>query len=170
LEIKDQKLLHGKRMMIALFLVAVTSATVGAQKSSGPAAGTLIVDGGGTTKVVVDKFVELAGGPQARIVVFPTGASAIRFGEQNIILDPDWPRDRNEWRDYNAYLRKWFGVDDIQILHTRDRNEADTERFVEPLKSATGVYLAPGNSGRYAAAYLGTRTVTELRTVLDREV
>jgi hypothetical protein len=47
-----------------------------AQRSSGPAKGILILDGGGTTAIVRDRFVSLAGGAKARIVVIPTGVSA----------------------------------------------------------------------------------------------
>src|SRR6266852_4786843 len=72
------------------------------QRSSGPAKGTLIVDGGGTTDSVKDRFVSIAGGKEARIVAIPTGASSIRFGPQKIILNPDWPRNRPEWLAYEA--------------------------------------------------------------------
>jgi cyanophycinase len=154
--------------LTAVLLFAFAASSLTAQKSKGPAAGTLIVDGGGATGPVVARFVELAGGAKARIVVFPTGASAIRFGEKNTILDPDWPRDRSEWQTYEQYLKQWFGVGDVVVLHTRDRAEADKESFVKPLRDATGVYLAPGNSGRYAAAYLGTRTQQELLSLLAR--
>jgi cyanophycinase len=116
----------------------------------------------------VRRFVELAGGTQARIVVIATAPSAIRFGGDNVILNPDWPRDRKEWGQYHEYLRRWLGVDRVEVLHTRDRREADTKTFVAPLDSATGVYLIPGNSGRLADAYLGTRTLTALKALLDR--
>lgn len=152
--------------IVALLSFWITPAI--AQKSAGPANGTLIVDGGGTTEPIVRRFVELAGGPQARIVVIATAPSSIRFGADNIILDPDWPRDRNEWRQYHDYLKRWFGVDQVEIIHTRDRRTADTEAFVGPLNSASGVYLAPGNSGRLADTYLGTRTLTALKKLLDR--
>ena len=56
----------------------------------------------------------------------------------------------------------------MQVLHTRDRAIADSASFVAPLKSATGVYLVAGNAGRYADAYLGTRTQAELTAVLAR--
>lgn len=148
-------------------IVLVTLA-VWAQRSSGPAKGILIIDGGGTTNLVRDRFVALAGGPQARIVVLPTGASSIRFGDQNTIVDPDWSRSRPEWVAYEAYLKKWFGVDDVMVIHTRDRGVAESAEFVKPLTRATGVYLAPGNAGRYAAAYLDTRTQKELQALLDR--
>jgi cyanophycinase len=156
------------RLLLTLCAGLATASPAQAQKSSGPPNGTLIVDGGGATEPIVRRFVEIAGGKSARIVVIPTGPSAIRFGEQNIILNPDWPRDRKEWAQYESYLKGWFGVDQIRILHTRDRRVADADSFVVPLRWATGVYLAPGNAGRYADAYLGTRTAAELRAVLDR--
>ncbi|HEV8362656.1 MAG TPA: cyanophycinase [Gemmatimonadaceae bacterium] len=156
----------GTAACVALLLVG--AADLEAQKSSGPARGTLIVDGGGATKEVRVKFVELAGGANARVVAFPTGASSIRFGDKNTILDPDSPRDSQEWRDYAAYLKGWLGVADVTILHTRDRAVATSDEFVRPLKSATGVFLAAGNSGRYADAYLNTRTQQELAALLAR--
>jgi cyanophycinase len=139
-----------------------------AQMSAGPPNGTLIVDGGGATAPIVRRFVELAGGARARIVVIATAPSSIRFGEDNVILNPDWPRERKEWAQYIEYLKRWLGVDHVEVLHTRDRTTADTRAFVAPLDSATGVYLAPGNSGRLADAYLGTRTVVALRALLER--
>jgi cyanophycinase len=152
----------------AIALVTLWISPVAAQKSAGPANGTLIVDGGGATDAIVRQFVELAGGNQARIVVIPTAPSAIRFGDDTVILNPDWPRDRKEWGHYQAYLRRWLGTDSINFMHTRDRGEADTEAFIAPLRSATGAYLAPGNAGRLADAYLGTRTQMALTELLER--
>jgi cyanophycinase len=147
---------------------AASANPLAAPKSSGPANGALIVDGGGATEPVVRRFVDLAGGRDARIVVLPTGASSIRFGPQNIIINPDWARDSVQWLQYEAYLKGLFGVDRVTVIHTRDRSKADSPAFVAPLSSATGVFLASGNSGRYADAYLGTRTLRELRALLDR--
>ena len=155
-------------IIIAGLVLILPAGPVTAQKSSGPANGSLIVDGGGATEQIVRRFVELAGGPTARIVVIATAPSSIRFGPDNVILDPDWPRERKEWQQYEEYLKRWFGVDKIEIIHTRDRRIADTEAFIAPLNSATGVYLAPGNSGRLADSYLRTRTLTALKKLLDR--
>jgi cyanophycinase len=152
----------------AIVFVTLWISPIGAQKSAGPASGILLVDGGGATESIVRRFVDIAGGAQARIVVIPTAPSAIRFGDDNVILNPDWPRDRKEWGQYHDYLKRWFGVDRVDVIHTRDRDEANTEAFVAPLRSATGVYLTPGNSGRLADAYLGTRTHTALRALLER--
>ena len=82
-----------RRVAAIIALVTLWTNPAIAQKSAGPANGTLIVDGGGTTEPIVRRFVELAGGPQARIVVIATAPSSIRFGADNVILDPDWPRD-----------------------------------------------------------------------------
>jgi len=117
---------------------------------------------------VRDRFVALAGGEKARIVVFPTGASSLRFGAKNVILDPDWPRGRPEWAAYEADLKQWLGVESVTVIHTRDRKIADSEDFVRPLQTATGVFLAAGNAGRYAATYLDTRTQKELQALLAR--
>lgn len=149
---------------IALVCIAAFSA----QRSSGPAKGILIVDGGGTTAIVRDRFVSLAGGAKARIVVIPTGVSSLRFGEKNTILDPDWRADRPEWAAYEAYLKQWLGIENVTVIHTRDRKVADSEEFVKPLRTATGVFLSAGNAGRHAAAYLDTRTQRELEALLAR--
>jgi cyanophycinase len=151
-----------------LALAAACGSLSAAGRSSGPPSGTLVVDGGGATEPVVRRFVELAGGPGARIVAVPTGASSIRFGDRNVIFNPDWPRDRGEWKAYLDYLKAWFRTEDVHLLHTRDRREADAEAFVQPIRRATGVYLAAGNAGRYIDAYLGTRTHSELKALLDR--
>jgi cyanophycinase len=156
------------RIATAIVLPTLWISPVAAQKSAGPSNGSLIVDGGGATQPIVRRFVELAGGPQARIIVIPTAPSAIRFGDDNVVLNPDWPRDRKEWGLYHEYLKRWFSADRVEIVHTRERNKADEEKFVAPLHSVSGVYLTPGNSGRLADAYLGTRMQTALKALLDR--
>ena len=139
-----------------------------AQRSSGPAKGILILDGGGTTAIVRDRFVSLAGAAKARIVAIPTGVSALRFGEKNTILDPDWPRDRPEWAAYEGYLKQWLGTENVTVIHTRERKVADSEDFTKPLRTATAVFLSAGNAGRHAQAYLDTRTQKELESLLAR--
>jgi cyanophycinase len=157
-----------RRISIVAFLFFISFIPAVAQRSSGPAKGILIIDGGGLTDLVKDKFAELAGGSKARIVVIPTAASSIRFGDDKVILDPDWPRERAEWKAYETYLKRWFGTDDVIIIHTRDRKTADSSSFVAPIKTATGVFLGAGNAGRLAAAFLGTRTQAELEALLAR--
>lgn len=161
-------LLKSRLFAAAAGITLVCLVAFSAQRSSGPAKGILIVDGGGTTTIVKDRFVSLAGGAGARIVVIPTGVSSLRFGEKNMILDPDWPRDRPEWAAYEADLKHWFGIENVTVIHTRDRQVANSENFIKPLRTATGVFLSAGNAGRHASAYLDTRTQRELEALLAR--
>ena len=147
------------RVLTAIALLAILANGEG--RSGGPPRGTLVVDGGAATQPVVKEFVRLAGGPDANIVVIPTGASSLRFGLDKTILDLDWPRDRPEWTAYETYSKNLFGVSHLTILHTRDRKVANSDAFVEPLRHATGVFLGTGNAGRHAAAYLETKTQSE---------
>jgi len=149
----------------AVLLVFVTAHAL-AQRSSGPPKGILVVDGGGTSRPFVEEFIRLAGGPKAKIVVIPAGASSLRFGAEKTILNPDWPRTRPEWGICEKHLRQQFGVESLEILHTRDRTIADIDAFAETLRDATGVFLGTGNAGRHAAACLGTKTQVELRALL----
>ena len=148
------------RRSLALCCVILASCA-GAQRTvdtvapaaAGPDNGTLFIAGGGALDSgIIARFVHLAGGDDARIVVIPTAGTQDSF-------PPDWPGLRM-FRD--------AGVEDIVLLHTRSRTEADSERFTEPLRSATGVWLSGGRQWRLADAYLDSRTMQEIRGVLDR--
>ena len=65
-------------------------------------------------------------------------------------------------------LARMFGVKHVTVLHTRDRNTANSETFVAPLRKANGVWLSSGNPGRFANAYLDTLTQKEISAVLAR--
>ena len=123
------------------------------QPKIGPARGTLVVHGGGKlAKEFLSMFVELAGGPNAPLVVIPTAGEADEYSE-------DWPG-----------LKPWIkaGFKHIALLHTRDRAEADTPEFVRPLETARAVWITGGRQWRLADVYLATRTEQALRGVLDR--
>ena len=95
----------------------------------GLAGGSLVICGGGKIPDPVrDRFIELAGGPSARIVVIPT-ASAFADG-------PNVDRAIEAWKG-----RK---VESVQLLHTRSRKQADDPEFVRPLTEATGVWIGGG--------------------------
>lgn len=137
-------------------LLAVAAAWAGApgdgkSPSIGPAQGWLIVHGGGrVTPEVKKRFVELAGGPEARFIVIPTA---------NGTVDPV--------RDQQAFVSQ-FRVANVTVLHTTDRNLANSEEFVEPLKHAAGVWINGGRQWRLADAYLGTAVEREIKAVLAR--
>ncbi|HET9983588.1 MAG TPA: cyanophycinase, partial [Longimicrobiales bacterium] len=119
----------------------------------GPQRGTLLVVGGGLLgSEILSRFVQLAGGPDARIVVLP-GA-----GEEDT-FPADWSGYQPLWK---------AGARNVTILHTRDRRVADREDFVAPLREARGVWIPGGRQWKLADAYLGTRTQREIRAVLER--
>ena len=60
------------------------------------------------------------------------------------------------------------GVQNISILHTRNRDEADTEAFANAIRNATGVWISGGRQWRLVDSYLGTRTERELFALLER--
>jgi cyanophycinase len=119
----------------------------------GPARGALVIVGGAMRDpAIVERFIRLAGGPQAPIVVIPTAGG----GE---IYDQYYPGLR-------AFTE--VGATDLTVLHTTDREEANSEAFVEPLRRARGVWFPGGRQWRLADAYLDTRVHEELRGVLNR--
>ena len=123
------------------------------QGSTGPESGTLIAAGGNLSDpAILERFIELAGGPVAPIVIVPTAL-------EGDVVDIDW--------DFQAAFRD-AGAKNLSVLHTRDPAEADTEEFIAPLKYARGVWFIGGRQWRIADSYLGTRTEQAFRAVLDR--
>ena len=142
-------------LTIAVWTGALIGATPTAAQSPlvGPQAGALIIAGGGRLgEEIMERFIDLAGGKDARIVVIPTA------GEQD-----SFPAD---WSGTETF--RGAGVASVTVLHTRDRDTADSEAFIAPLRAATGVWIPGGRQWRLADSYLGTRTQRELFDVLTR--
>lgn len=138
-------------LLVALLLPVVSPAA--AQTRVGPASGALIVAGGGRLgPEIMGRFVALAGGEDANIVVIPTA------GEQD-----EFPSD---WG--GADLLRSAGARAVTVLHTRDRAVANSEAFVAPLRDATGVWIPGGRQWRLADAYLDTALLDELNALLAR--
>lgn len=112
----------------------------------------MLAGGGTLEREIYRRFVELAGGRRARIVVVPTATSGNDFG-------PGWP-GLQPFRE--------AGAGKVELLHTRHRGIADTEAFVEPLRKATAVWFVGGRPWRLVDAYLGTRTEDEVHLLLAR--
>ncbi len=118
----------------------------------GPSSGSLVVVGGAMQDpAIVARFLELAGGPGAKIVVIPTAGGLESYDQSFGGLRP-----------FHA-----AGVQP-ELIHTVDREEADSEKFVQPIREATGVWFTGGRQWRLADSYLGTRTETELWALLER--
>ena len=119
----------------------------------GPARGAILAAGGGDLdREIYRRFVELAGGPSARIVLIPTA------GAQH--------GSHDGWTAVEELRRA--GVKRLEVLHTRRRSVADLDMFVRPLREATGVWISGGRQYRLVDPYLGTLTHRELQALLDR--
>ena len=116
--------------------------------------GSLVIHGGGRLPDRVrDKFFELAGGEKARIVVIPTASDeADDTARHQHLLEP--------WKS--------LGPLDVQVLHTRLKEKANAETFIEPLKQASAVWFGGGQQSRIADAYLGTAVEREILALLAR--
>jgi cyanophycinase len=120
----------------------------------GPPRGALVLVGGGGLRdtPILARFIALAGGPGAPIVVVPTAR------------DPE--DDGRPAGDLQPLMEA--GALRLDVLHTRERAVADSEAFVAPLREARGVWFGGGRQWRLADAYLHTRTHEALRSVLAR--
>lgn len=135
----------------ALLLIAGSVVVKAAEV--GPEKGHLVIIGGGSGgQAILKRFLDLAGGADAPIVVIPTACGEDSYG-------PFWPR------------LLWFknaGATNLTVLHTKDRTVADSEEFVRPIREAQGVFFTGGRQWRLADSYLNTRVQKELEALLDR--
>jgi len=127
----------------------------------GPAHGTLLIVGGGTANGtgIMEKFVELAGGTNAKIIVVPT-AGGNRTEDGRLIA-----------YDEETVIRSWkrfSGTKNVRMLHTADPKVANTEDFVQPLREATGVWFNGGRQWNLVDSYANTLTEREFHRVLER--
>jgi len=122
-------------------------------QTAGPSNGSLVIVGGAMRDpVIMQRFMDLAGGNHAPIVVIPTAG-----GEE-------------EYDQFYSGLKAWrdLGATNMTVLHTKDRSVADSEVFVTALQEASGVWFPGGRQWHLADSYLDTRTEEELRKVLER--
>jgi cyanophycinase len=137
----------------ATVLVAALLPVMAPAQEIGPSTGSLVIVGGAMQDpTIVERFIQLAGGPEAPIVVIPTAGGGEDYDETYAGL-----------RGFRA-----AGATDLTVMHTTDRGVANSEAFVEPLRRAGGVWFPGGRQWRLADAYLDTRVHEELRGVLER--
>ena len=122
-------------------------------KPAEPITGSLVIGGGGRMPDIVwQRFMQLAGGENARIVVIPTASSKADT------LDP------------NSYLEKWHNRNpaSVTILHTRSKEKANDPSFLKPLDKATAIWFGGGSQSEIADTYVGTLAEEKFHQVLNR--
>jgi cyanophycinase len=120
-------------------------------ETTGPEKGSLVIVGGGRVPAeIVKKFIDLAGGAEAPIVVIPTASGLAKYDERP------------------ANFLKRAGAKNVTVLHTNDGREANSDKFVEPLKKARGIWFGGGRQWRLVDSYAGTKTEKMFWEVLER--
>ncbi len=141
----------------ALFLLAIALLSFSGKqdfKYIGPEKGYLVIAGAQSDKPLLEKFMQLVGDTGASIVIITTAGEEERQNEKTYTI-----------------LKKQFadaGIKHTVILHTRDTAAANSEKFLQPIREAKGVWFTGGRQWRLADAYLGTKVVSELNKLLDR--
>lgn len=132
--------------------------------------GAVMLHGGGrVTNDAFLRFVELAGGKSARIVIVPSaGYRRVDYASQKLFLDA-----MN--RRFSAWVRlaSTRQVKSVEFLTTDNPTDAEDPAFVKPLLAATGVWFGGGEQSRLNYRYVGnfptpTRFQQALREVLER--
>ena len=122
--------------------------------SEGPKSGSLLIIGGNVSELIWDEMKNLMGGADQHLVVIPTAASSDTLSQEFL-------------ENYkNGFIER--GFTNVSVLHTRDRDMANSKEFIKPLESASGVWFSGGRQWRHADSYLNTKTHDALRGVLER--
>jgi cyanophycinase len=114
-----------------------------------PSGTLVIVGGGGMPEGLARKFIDLAGGDDALIVMLPTSM-------------PD-PIPANQ----DGFLKR-AGARNVRVLTARERADVEAPEFLDVLKKATGVWFGGGRQWRFVDAYAGTKAEPLLHDVLRR--
>lgn len=102
--------------------------------------GHLILNGGGERpRAVMEKFVELAGGKDALIVIVPTASGEPDTGSR-----------------YVEEFTRQYGCSRVAVLDVRERLDAERAENVSLVEGAGGVFFTGGDQRRITAALLDT--------------
>ncbi len=110
----------------------------------------VIIGGGGIPKGLVDRFVELAGGKEAKIVVLPTA-----------VPNPS-PRE-----GIAAAFRK-AGAKSAIVLPGNTPDVVESKEYLDAMKEATGIWFGGGRQWHFVDAYENTRLLPLMHDVLKR--
>lgn len=161
------RLLCCRRICLALLLtITISGLSLGSRmvlaehppaanelRPAGAVTGSLLIAGGGGIPVaVLDRYFELAGGEQARIVIITTASQ--------LAGTPEAEQRYAHWHDRKPAS--------LTFLHTRDRLTADRSEFSQVLLEANAVWFMGGNQNWLAEAYLGTLVEERCHALLRR--
>lgn len=128
-----------RRRALAAVLTAALC-TAGADDGAGEPRGHLVLNGGGSKpRAVIELFVELAGGVDAPIVVFPTASAEPDTGQY-----------------YRDLLADDYGCTDVSVAEVGTRADAEDPVLADRVRSAGGIFFSGGDQRRITEALLDT--------------
>lgn len=131
-----------KTLYTLFLLVAVSFASMAQPK------GNLVIIGGGKkTPQIMNKIIELAGGTQAKIVIFPMASGYA-----------DEACQKDSWEFTSQ------GAKNVFCLNIT-RAQADGEQILKQLEGVTGVYFSGGDQSKLAAELLGSKVLERIREI-----
>ncbi|HEX2062595.1 MAG TPA: cyanophycinase [Thermoanaerobaculia bacterium] len=133
-------------MNLVFRLLLVTSLAAGALAAEPQRGHLMLIGGGEKPRAAMQKFVELAGGKDAPIVVIPTASRA-----------PDTPEY------YEKLFRDEYGSTDVVVLPIRSKADASRPELVAAAKRARGIFFGGGDQVRILVALAGTPVLDALR-------
>jgi cyanophycinase len=103
-------------------------------------------DGNGDENIL-RRFVKLSGGNSARILVIPTASEdAEEMGQ-----------------DYTDIFTK-LGAKSVDVLDIKEREDANSEKALEQVDQATGIFITGGAQARLVALLAGTLAMERIRS------
>jgi cyanophycinase len=135
-------------MIRALLSLALLALPAAAQPAT---PGHLVLIGGGEKPpAAMAKFIELAGGKDAPIVVVPTASEA--------------PDVMSYYRD----LFKELGCTDVVVLPIKEKADANRADLFDAASRARGIFFGGGDQSRITKALLGTPVLDAMREAFRR--
>jgi len=135
--------LTGTLSKLSLAAVALLAAAAAAEDPKG---NLLLIGGGDRPHAVMAKFVELAGGPSAPIVILPTASGEASTG----------PRLKREFE-------RGHGCTAVTVANIRIPPDAHRQSFVEAIRNARGIFFSGGDQRRIIQALRETPALSALQ-------
>jgi cyanophycinase len=110
-----------------------------AAAGDGPRGHLVLIGGGDKPADAMAKFIELAGGPQARIIAIPTASIDTDVGTY-----------------YTDLFREEYGCPNVVTLDIKDRDDAMRQDWAEATAAAGGIFFGGGDQARITRALLDT--------------
>lgn len=136
---------HTTRYASIILILSATAIAV-----AQPRGHLVIIGGGSRTEKIMAKFVELSGGKNAKIVVFPMASG---------VPDESGPEHAQEIKEHGA-------SEAFSLKLTRRQAEMDSA--LQILNGVTGVFFTGGDQSRLTAALKGTKVETWLHQFYQR--